>query len=162
MQVAIVDNGQVVEIGHYKTLFSNVSFPSSGPSDQWLSDHGAMRVSLFKDFDKQTQKLVSSDPYVENGWVYTVSVADLTDAEIQTKQESDTERRAKQVRDQRNNLLKDTDFLALTDVAMSDAMKTYRQELRDITDHVNFPDLTPNEFDEEGNKVSGDWPVKPE
>ena len=161
MQVAIVDNGQVVEIGHYKTLFSNVSFPSTGPSDEWLTAHDAMRVSLSKQYDKNTQKLVSVDPYVEDGWVYTVSVTDLADAEIQAKQEAETERKSKQMRDQRNRLLEETDFYALTDVTMTDAMKAYRQELRDITDHENFPDLVPNEFDEGGNKVSGDWPVKP-
>ena len=33
----------------------------------------------------------------------------------------------------RNNLLADTDYLALSDVTMSDAWKKYRQDLRDIT-----------------------------
>ena len=33
----------------------------------------------------------------------------------------------------RNNLLVETDFYANTDVTMTDNMKTYRQELRDIT-----------------------------
>tara|TARA_R100000278_G_scaffold110723_1_gene88007 strand:- start:217 stop:672 length:456 start_codon:yes stop_codon:yes gene_type:complete len=35
-------------------------------------------------------------------------------------------------RAERNNLLKETDFYALSDVTMSDEMKTYRQELRDL------------------------------
>ena len=33
----------------------------------------------------------------------------------------------------RNNLLANTDYLALSDVTMTDNMKKYRQELRDIT-----------------------------
>ena len=33
----------------------------------------------------------------------------------------------------RNNLLAKTDYLALSDVTMSDAWKKYRQDLRDIT-----------------------------
>ena len=33
----------------------------------------------------------------------------------------------------RNRLLKETDFYALSDVTMSPEMETYRQELRDIT-----------------------------
>ena len=33
----------------------------------------------------------------------------------------------------RNNLLVETDFYANTDVTMTDNMKAYRQELRDIT-----------------------------
>ena len=38
-----------------------------------------------------------------------------------------------ELRKQRNILLAETDYLALSDVTMSDAWKTYRQELRDIT-----------------------------
>ena len=36
------------------------------------------------------------------------------------------------LRDKRNRLLTETDFYALSDVTMSDDMKTYRQELRDL------------------------------
>ena len=34
----------------------------------------------------------------------------------------------------RNRLLKETDFYALSDVTMSPEMETYRQDLRDITE----------------------------
>ena len=37
------------------------------------------------------------------------------------------------LRNKRNKLLSETDYLALSDVTMSDAMKNYRQALRDIT-----------------------------
>jgi hypothetical protein len=36
------------------------------------------------------------------------------------------------LRAKRNNLLKETDYYALSDVTMTDAMTTYRQELRDL------------------------------
>ena len=36
------------------------------------------------------------------------------------------------LRSKRNILLAETDFYALSDVTMSDDMKTYRQELRDL------------------------------
>ena len=36
------------------------------------------------------------------------------------------------LREKRNRLLAETDFYALSDVTMSDDMKTYRQELRDL------------------------------
>ena len=36
------------------------------------------------------------------------------------------------LRSRRNNLLAETDFYALSDVTMSDDMKTYRQNLRDL------------------------------
>ena len=37
------------------------------------------------------------------------------------------------LRDKRNGLLAKTDWTANSDVTMSDAMKTYRQQLRDAT-----------------------------
>ena len=36
------------------------------------------------------------------------------------------------LRSKRNNLLAETDFYALSDVTMSDDMKNYRQDLRDL------------------------------
>ena len=38
------------------------------------------------------------------------------------------------LRSERNSLLAKTDWYANSDVTMSEAMKTYRQELRDITE----------------------------
>ena len=37
----------------------------------------------------------------------------------------------------RNNKLAETDFYALSDVTMSDEMKQYRQDLRDITEGLS-------------------------
>lgn len=57
---------------------------------------------------------------------------------------------AEAVREKRNKLLAETDYLALTDNTLDDITMEYRQALRDITSHVNFPYLT-----------DADWPVKP-
>lgn len=57
---------------------------------------------------------------------------------------------AEAVRKQRDDLIAATDYFALTDVTMDADMTSYRQALRDITDHVNFPYLE-----------EADWPVKP-
>ena len=38
------------------------------------------------------------------------------------------------LRQKRDGLLKETDYYALSDVTMSDDMKKYRQDLRDITE----------------------------
>jgi len=43
------------------------------------------------------------------------------------------DRALENLRFERNKLLSDTDFYANSDVTMSDAIRTYRQELRDIT-----------------------------
>jgi len=52
------------------------------------------------------------------------------------------------VRKERNELLSETDFYALSDVTMSDAMTTYRQALRDLPASVeNSEDVV--------------WPEKP-
>ena len=50
----------------------------------------------------------------------------------------------------RDAKLAETDFYALSDVTMSSEMTTYRQALRDITTHDNWPNL--------GND---DWPTAP-
>lgn len=50
----------------------------------------------------------------------------------------------------RDSKLAETDFYALSDVTMSDAMATYRQALRDLPDHSNWPNLQ-----------DSDWPTKP-
>lgn len=60
----------------------------------------------------------------------------------------ESDRKASTIREQRNELLKETDWMAGSDVIMSDAWKTYRQALRDITLQDSFPD----------NVV---WPEKP-
>jgi len=52
------------------------------------------------------------------------------------------------IRNQRNVLLAETDYMALSDVTMSDDWTTYRQALRDIPSQDGFP--------------SGvTWPTKP-
>ena len=43
------------------------------------------------------------------------------------------------VRKKRNALLSETDWAAGSDVTMSDAMRTYRQALRDIPQQADFP-----------------------
>jgi hypothetical protein len=57
---------------------------------------------------------------------------------------------AERNRTERNKRLAETDYFALTDVTMDAAMTTYRQQLRDITDHANWPNLNDD-----------DWPTKP-
>jgi hypothetical protein len=42
-------------------------------------------------------------------------------------------------RQYRNKLLAETDWAGASDVTMSDAMRTYRQALRDIPQQADFP-----------------------
>ena len=56
------------------------------------------------------------------------------------------------LRQKRDGLLKETDYYALSDVTMSEDMKTYRQQLRDITNGVNT----------EAKAKNKTFPTKPE
>lgn len=53
-------------------------------------------------------------------------------------------------RSTRDSKLAETDWTAMSDVTMADNMKTYRQALRDLPTHSNWPNLE-----------DADWPTKP-
>lgn len=53
-------------------------------------------------------------------------------------------------RSRRNMLLSATDWWAGSDLTMTAAQIAYRQALRDITDHADWPNLS-----------DSDWPTKP-
>jgi|TARA_R100000278_G_C5408508_1_gene142186 hypothetical protein len=59
------------------------------------------------------------------------------DAEEQAWSDGAFDRAIADLRQRRNNLLKDTDFYALSDVTMSADMTTYRQDLRDLTNGLS-------------------------
>jgi len=60
-------------------------------------------------------------------------------------------RELNKLRERRNVLLVETDYLALSDNTLADNMKTYRQELRDLTSGLDTVDKV--------NNVT--WPTKP-
>jgi len=57
---------------------------------------------------------------------------------------------AERNRTKRDSLLAGTDWTGMSDVTMTSAMTTYRQALRDITGHSDWPNLD-----------EADWPTKP-
>ena len=74
-------------------------------------------------------------------------ILDLTAEELieynnrNTAWDNDSFNRAiEDLRIKRNRLLAETDHLALSDQTLSDDMKTYRQELRDITNGITTKD----------------------
>ena len=54
-----------------------------------------------------------------------------------TNEISPFDKSIKILRETRNNLLAETDWMANSDVTMSDDWKTYRQELRDLTNGLD-------------------------
>ena len=69
-----------------------------------------------------------------NGNIVQFTAAEETarDAEEQAWADGALARAQANLRSRRDALLAETDFYALSDVTMSDDMKTYRQELRDL------------------------------
>lgn len=127
----------------------NTSFPRNIP-EETLNAWGVYRVqvSAMPSFDPITQVVVmDSAPVLSEGvWTVGYTVNSLTTEEVQ----SNKDQLAETNRERRNDLLAETDFHALSDVTMSSEMQSYRQSLRDITSHANWPVLE-----------EADWPTKP-
>ena len=94
-----------------------------------------------------------------SNWVEAWQIVDMfaDDAELGTKAEQEAayqtqldNQAAERNRSERDRLIAETDWHALSDVTMSSEMTTYRQALRDITSHANWPHLNDD-----------DWPTKP-
>ena len=69
-------------------------------------------------------------------FIHGVGLKDLSKEEadkIKAKQSVTAPKKLDGLRMERDRLLAETDFYALSDVTMTDEMKAYRQELRDIT-----------------------------
>jgi len=82
---------------------------------------------------------------------FTAEEEAARDAEEQAWADGAFDRAIADVRSKRNNLLAETDYLALSDNTLSSDMTTYRQNLRDITNGVDTVDKC--------NAIS--WPTKP-
>ena len=63
---------------------------------------------------------------------FTAEEETARDAEEKAWADGAVGRAQANLRSKRNRLLAETDFYALSDVTMSDDMKTYRQDLRDL------------------------------
>lgn len=136
MQIAIIENNTVAQVGDYRELFPNVSFPPSGPSAEWMTENSCLGVTVWKAYNSRTEKLEQVAPYIEGGQVFTVSVTAKTQAEM----DADTASQAAQVRANRNQLLKDCDWTQIQDATVDkQAWATYRQALRDISSQTGFP-----------------------
>tara|TARA_R100000773_G_C4185579_1_gene93518 strand:+ start:523 stop:813 length:291 start_codon:yes stop_codon:yes gene_type:complete len=82
---------------------------------------------------------------------YTAEETTQRDAEIKAWNDNVLNRKLLELRTKRNNLLKETDFYALSDVTMSSDMATYRQNLRDLTNGLDTAEKVDNVT----------WPTKP-
>ena len=83
---------------------------------------------------------------------FTAEEEKARDIEEQAWADGAPARRMADLRDQRNRLLAETDWMGNSDVTMSADWKTYRQALRDITKTTPADDALSNIT----------WPTKPE
>ena len=77
-----------------------------------------------------------------------IQLTDEEQSQLEAKEKAWTDatptRRMAELRSQRDALLVETDYMGNSDVTMSDAWKTYRQALRDITDTTPSDDALSN------------------
>jgi hypothetical protein len=166
MEYRIQSTGEVKTQGEVRRMHSNTSLPRV-----WDANVCAA-LGIDPVLEAPKPEVTGYTQAIRNGatqdansnWVTAWSVVDMfqdttdDDGVTTTKAEHEVEYQArldaeaaKGVRTTRDAKLAETDWTALTDVTMAAEMATYRQALRDITAHENFPNLTET-----------DWPTKPE
>ena len=141
----------------------NTSFPKE-LNESALNEYGVFSVGYQAQpsYDKLTQKVEhSSEPVlVDDKWVITKTVVELTaEQKIEISDKINAEA-ARKNRDKRDKLLAESDWVTVKAVDQNaqdglgiqvpQVWLDYRQALRDITNHANFPSLE-----------DSDWPVAP-
>tara|TARA_R110000737_G_C14423239_1_gene458200 strand:+ start:263 stop:721 length:459 start_codon:yes stop_codon:yes gene_type:complete len=135
-------------LGDLRRENSNTSFPKR-PSAELLTGYDMYSVTRLPvpTYDKRTQFVQDQATPVLNDGVWEMGYDILSNTDEQIAEYDNAV--SLNARSLRNSLLEDTDWMALSDVTMSTEMTTYRQALRDITAHENWPNL-----------ANDDWPTK--
>ena len=128
MKIAIIDGSTVKQVGQHTALFPNTSFTRFGPTDSFLSENNCKKVADVT-YNQETQKLNAVTPFIDGDFVKEYEVVSLTTDEKTAVDNQQLEK----VRLERNEKLRETDWRASSDLPLSDDWKTYRQNLRDIT-----------------------------
>jgi len=151
MKIAIISNNAVTQVGDYWELFPNVSFPSSGPNPEWMTENSCLPCNLYLNHDPLTQTLEPSNPVINNGMVDLVQVVQLTADQITANKAS----ALASIKATRNALLNASDYTQITDNPnpKKSQWATYRQDLRDIPETIASGNLDP--------RIWNDWPHDP-
>ena len=153
-------NEKTKKVGSWSDIVSanpNTSFPSTPSEDiaksfGWELLHQGEIPAITSDLKILVQDGIEKNE--QNQWVKKWLVADRHkaykdgDGKTVTKKSQDdawnkskSDAIASHHRDKRNQLLEQTDHYGLSDVTMSAKVKKYRQDLRDLPKHKNWPDL---------------------
>ena len=153
--------GEVKTQGEWRTVFKNMSLPkvwNSNVCDAMNIDpvlpSPPATTTAYQTSVRDGVEQNSNGDWVEK-YVARDMFADIEGGDTKAEQEAAYQATldataAEGHRSTRNNKLAETDFYALSDVTMSSAMTTYRQALRDLPTHDNWPNLE-----------DADWPTKP-
>ena len=165
MEYRIQSTGEVKTQGEVRRMHSNTSLPRVWDANVCSAlGIDPVLAAPKPEVTGYTQAVRNGATQDANGnWVQAWSVVDMfadttedgvttTKVEHEAAYQADLDAKAAaSVRTTRDAKLAVTDWTALTDVTMAAEMTTYRQALRDITAHANFPYLQ-----------EADWPTKPE
>ena len=157
--------GEVKSQGEWRAAFPNMSLPrvwTSNVCDAMNIDpvlaSPAATTSAYQTSARDGVEQNANGDWVEK-YVARDMFADTTDddgvkttkaqheAAYQATLDANT---ATSNRSTRDSKLAETDWYGMSDVTMADNMKTYRQALRDLPTHSNWPNLE-----------DADWPTKP-
>ena len=149
-----IANGAVEQypytLGDLRRDNPNTSFPRKISAETLVSYNlYAVTTQDVPSYDERTQEVEAAEQpsLVDGSWVIVTSIVDKTAEEIADYDLG----RASGNRMLRDDLLSQTDWWALPDSPTMTAEQTaYRQALRDITSHANWPLLE-----------EADWPTKP-
>jgi len=154
--------GEVKTQGEWRAVFKHMSLPQvwdSGVCDAMNIDpvlaSPAATTTAYQTSVRDGVEQNSNGDWVEK-YVAKDMFADIEGGKTKSQQETDYQATldaatAANHRSTRNEKLAETDWTAMSDVTMADNMKTYRQALRDLPTHKNWPNLGDD-----------DWPTKPE
>ena len=155
--------GEIKSQGQLRQENPNMSMPKV-----WNDNvHDALNVDPVLAAPKPQDGIGQYQHVIRNGvvqdslgnWVEAWEIADMfsDDAELGTKAEQEAayqtqldNQAAERNRLERDSLLSETDWWAVSDRTMTSEQSSYRTALRDITTHSNWPHLGED-----------DWPTKP-
>jgi len=149
-----ITNGNVdtypYNVGQLRRDNPNTSFPKQIPDDI-LESYGILPVTYTEmpSINDRTQRAekASSPSLVDGAWTIGWTTSSKTAEETQAWDDG----MASSNRSKRDSLLTQSDWTQVADAPVdATAWATYRQALRDITDHSNWPNL-----------ADADWPTKP-
>ena len=162
MEYRIQSTGEVKTQGEVRRMHSNTSLPRVWDANVCSAlGIDPVLAAPKPEVTGYTQAIRNGATQDANGnWVQAWSVVDMfadttedgvttTKAEHEAAYQADLDvKAAESVRTQRDAKLAKTDWTALTDVTMAAEMTAYRQALRDITSHANFPHLQDSDWPE--------------